>query len=323
MRWSRYALLIACLIALGACTVDRPSPRDLSPGVDPAGTVSPTLPDGWRWESYRGVEVGVPSDWGWGSGGQRLGQWCINEKHPKPIVGRPGFSTLVGCLSDTAGPHPETLIANTGWIVDLEPADRRVGRGGDRRVVTLGDVTIVVQTPASLRSQIIATIHLVKVDHQGCPAADPVSADRARRPDRATDVAKLRGVTAVSVCRYEFTSKNDPGKLSRLLESSLRYDGEPAARIIRQIAAAPAGGGPNDPTQCTQKYGDEIIVLRVASSSGESEIYVRYAGCDYNGFDDGSTVRTLTRAPMQALIKGPNALSSWGGFLGPILERRP
>src|SRR3954465_15549674 len=97
MRWLRCAFPIAILVALGACTVERPSPHDMSPSADPSGSVSPTLPDGWRWESYRDVEVGVPADWGWGSGDQRLGQWCTNEKHPKPIVGRPGVSTLVGC----------------------------------------------------------------------------------------------------------------------------------------------------------------------------------------------------------------------------------
>jgi hypothetical protein len=324
MRWLRFVLVIVGLVALSACHVERPSQHDLSPGVDPAGSVSPTLPDGWRWESYRGVEVGVPSDWGWGSGGQRLGQWCINQKDPKPIVGRSGsyVSTLVACSQAKAGkPDPQTLIKNTGWVVAFGEATSKIPRGGDREVVTYGRVTVVVQAPESLRTRIIATIHLVKIDHQGCPAADSVSLHPAQRPKPPSDVAELRGVTAVSVCRYEFASKDDPQGRG-LLESSLRYVGESAASIINQIAAAPKGGGPNSPETCIASYGGEIIVLRVTSSSGKSQIYVRYSSCVHNGFDDGTTVRSLTRAPMQALIKGPNALGSWDGVLNPILSRR-
>ncbi|MDX6278452.1 MAG: hypothetical protein QOJ72_2580 [Nocardioidaceae bacterium] len=313
MRWLRYVLVLVALTALSACHVDRPSQHDLSPGVDPAGGVSPTLPDGWRWESYRDVEVGVPADWGWGSSDQLLGQWCVgNGKHPKPMVGRPGISTLVGCPPAKRGEaDPETLISNTGMVVAFEDATRKIPRGGDRQIITYGDVTVVVQAPESLRTRIIATIHLVKIDHQGCPTSDPISWHFVRRPSQARDVARLRDVTALSVCRY-----------GGFLVSSLRYGGPRAARIVRQIAAAPKGGGPNTPETCTEKYGDEVIVLRITSATGRSQIYARYSGCDHNGFDDGITVRTLTRAPMQALIAGPNAPTSWDGVLDPILSRK-
>lgn len=320
MRWLRCAFLIGCLFALGACTIERPSQHDMSPGVDPGGSVSPPLPDGWRWESYRDVEVGVPADWGWGSGTQRLGQWCINGKRPKPIVGRPGFSTLVGCPSNAGGPDPETLIKNTGRVVAFEDAGSPVAHGGDRRVVTLRDVTVVVQVPKSLSTTIISTIHLVKIDHHGCPAADPVTAHPERRPP-ATDVADLVDVSAVSVCKYAVAHTGDRLSGAWLLSSS-QVRGSEAANLVRQIAAAPVNGGPNNAKQCSDKYGDEIMVLRVTSSTGESKIYARYSGCDHNGFDDGTTVRTLTRAPMQTLITGPNAVSSWGGFLDPILGRK-
>ncbi|MCW2799346.1 MAG: hypothetical protein JWQ70_818 [Aeromicrobium sp.] len=326
MRWLRCALLVVCLTTLGGCDVARPSPHDMSPGVDPAG-VSPTLPDGWRWESYRDVEVGVPADWGWGSGEQRLGQWCINERHPKPIVGRPGFSTLVGCPSaKPAAPDPETLIANTGWIVAFEDARTGTGgtplpHGGDRQVVTLGHVTVVVQAPESMRTTIIATIHLMKIDHHGCPASDAVTAHPGRRP-RASSVTTLSDVSAVSVCKYAIARKGDQAPKAGLLSSS-SYRGSSAAKIVREIADSPVRGGPNNRKVCTYTYGDEIIVLRVTSSTGVSEIYARYSGCDHNGFDDGIAVRRLTRAPMQALIAGANAVSSWDGFLGPILDPRP
>ncbi len=327
MRWLRYALLIVGLVALGACAIDRPTSRDMAPGVEAGGSLSPALPDGWRWESYRGVEVGVPPDWGWGSGDQRLGQWCINPTRPKPIVGRPGTSTAVACVRGKEGkPAPETLIKNTGWIVAFEDAAlpdgsvNRIVEGGDRQVVTYGKVSVVVQVPASLRTRIIATIHLVKVDHQGCPASDPVSLQPARHPVPATDVALLRGVTSISVCKYAIPATHDSLAKTGLL-SSLRYDGKLAARVVRQIVAAPTGGGPDTPKACTERLGSEIMVLRVSSSTGGSQIRVRYSACDHHGFDDGVNVRALTRDPMQALINGPNALWSWDRVLDPILRR--
>ena len=33
---------------------------------------SDQVPAGWRWESYGGVQVGVPGDWGWDEGPVRL-----------------------------------------------------------------------------------------------------------------------------------------------------------------------------------------------------------------------------------------------------------
>lgn len=321
MRWLLCAVLVGSLLALGACTVKRPSQHDMSPGVDP-GSVSPSLPDGWRWESYRDVEVGVPANWGWGSGAQRLSQWCTIKEHSQPIVGRPGASTMVGCPAAKAGePDPETLISNTGSVVAFEDAGSAgsIPRGGDRRVVTIGHATVVVQVPHNLRSMIIATIHLVKVDHHGCPASDPVTAHPERRP-QGHAVTNLVDVSSVSVCRYALAGESGRPPAAGLLSSS-DYHGSPAAKIVRQIAAAPARGGPNDARTCTDTYGDQIIVLRITSSTGESQVYVRYAGCDHNGFDDGTAVRRLTRAPMQTLTQGPNALSSWDGFLDPVLGR--
>ncbi|MCW2750082.1 MAG: hypothetical protein JWR83_1192 [Aeromicrobium sp.] len=318
MRWLRYALLICCLIALGACTGGGPAKHDLSPGVDPASPTSVALPAGWRWESYRGVEVGVPNDWGWGVGGQRIDQWCTNPKNPKSIVGRSGPSTAVGCSlgNPVQTPDPQTLIKNTGSVVAFESttfsdgADNPIVHGGDRTLVTIGKVVVVIQAPEAMRTKIAATVHRVTVDHAGCPVSDPAGAHPSKRPP-PTDVTKLRGVTAVSVCKY-----------SGLLVSSLRYNGEPAARIIRQIAAAPKGGGPNHPSECVDGYGDSIIVLRVTSSTGESQIYARFSNCVHNGFDDGTTVRALTRDPMQALLKGPNGLYEWDGVLSRVIDTR-
>src|SRR5699024_6537456 len=81
---------------------------------------TPALPQGWRWESFGGVQVGVPDDWDWGSPSQRIHQWCLNNDDvlEHPIVGRAGISTAAGCDVDGAtSPPRDSLVENTGEVV--------------------------------------------------------------------------------------------------------------------------------------------------------------------------------------------------------------
>jgi hypothetical protein len=55
-------------------------------------------------------------------------------------------------------------------------------------------------------------------------------------------------------------------------------------------------------------------VLLVRSATGAAEITMRSAGCVQNGFDDGTTVRKLTKAGVGPLVAGPNRV--YGGFSG-------
>lgn len=136
-----------------------------------------------------------------------------------------------------------------------------------------------MQAPPALRQRIARTVHEVKVDGAGCPVSDPVSLHPEGRPRPASDVASRRGVTAVSVCRYE---------------------------IVQE------GGGPDNPKQCLDGYGSDMFVLRIQSSVGETLVHVRYSGCDHHGFDDGSTIRQLTRAPMQRWSEGRTRCRAMG-----------
>ncbi|GIF47243.1 hypothetical protein DFJ67_7133 [Asanoa ferruginea] len=324
MRRSAFIATAALLIlSVSACA----SPADVGAPSDagPTGR-EPALPTGWRWESYSGVQVGVPGEWGWGSGSQRLGQWCIATKDEitRPIVGRPSATTLVGCPGrDDSTPRPDTLTANTGLVVGFDRTKDRsngVEHEGDRTTVRLDGVLVIVQAPQALRERIVETIHPVRVDSFGCPATHPVGAKPDQRPAKAVSVASLRGVSAVSACKYQVA---DPDRPEPRLLSALRLDDSTAERAIREIAKAPLGGGPNNPEECAQSvaYGDEGIVLLVRSAVGLTEIVLRYSGCDHNGFDDGVSVRSLTATSVAPFIAGPNAvLSSFGSAKLPILR---
>jgi len=261
----------------------------------------------------------VPGDWGWDNGSQRIDQWCAYpqtaEADQIPAVGRPGSASLVGCGIDTpkGKPDPSTLLKNTGPIVAFDrpqkPKDGVV-KEGDRTTVGLNGVEVMVQAEPELRKKIVATVHAVTVDVNGCPATDPVSRDPARRPSPAGDVSKLGTVSAVAACKY-ILGHGGYGSDPRL-QGSLRLEGAKAAKAVGRIAAAAKGGGPNSPQNCTEdsSYGDELIVLRVSSDKGESQVYLRYSSCDHNGFDDGRSVRRLDAKSVAPFIAGPNAVYS-------------
>ncbi|GIE78503.1 hypothetical protein Aph02nite_44530 [Actinoplanes philippinensis] len=297
MRAPGIAVALAAGLSVAACAWAAGEPAT---GPVPSAAA---LPAGWRWESYGGIEVGVPADFGYDNGSQRLGQWCVGPR-PKdadspPVVGRPGISTAAGCMESVD-------VADTGPVVSLgpelgEPADG-VTRRGDRTTVRLHGVAVIVQVGADLREQIVGTVRVVEgADHQGCLVRHPITDNPAYRPVRAPAEG---AVTSVSACRYSLLG-------SKSIISSLRLDGAAAQRSLDAVRAEPVGGGPDEPRTCTPdvSYGDEVVVLL----AGGGEVVVRYSGCDHRGFDDGRTVRRLGVATAKLFLTGANTVFAGAG----------
>lgn len=325
-------LAVVAVVAVG-CGADG---TNVSVGADRtmAATGSPTqhepeLPTGWRWESFRGVEVGVPADWGYDNGSQRTGQWCVDSAGDSstPVVGRPGPATLVGCWSKGPNaPDPGSLVDNGGTLVAFGEAPPRGGARvteGDRTTVSIAGVTVMVQARQALRERILDTIHTVDADFNGCPVDHPISGTPAARPSPAVDVTSLSGVTAIVACKYAISTPATGQASGPSLLSSLKLTDEAARDVLDAIAAAPPGGGPNAPRSCAAEisYGDDIMVLMIDSDQGQVQIYMRYSGCDHNGFDDGVIERRLTAAAASPLVEGPNLIFGFSdaGNKGDIL----
>lgn len=323
MNWSRQGTFLACVLVLGACTGNAPEEGSGTRAV-PSGAGSATsvadaavLPEGWRWEGFGGVLVAVPGEWGWGNGSQRMGQWCVETGDKPPIVGRPGFSTAVGCLRRGDGVDPSTLISNSGVVVAFEWAvdDAPLAAQGDQEARQIGDTIVRVNAPSDLRRQILGTLHEAEVDANGCAMHLPGSFEPGSAPQPARDVAALTGVTSVVACRYPIgpVTEMRGDSVPVPLFSSLRLDGQAAQAEVAAIAAAPLGGGPDSPDTCLPdfSYGSEMIVARITADQGESAVHVYYSGCDHNGFDDGIALRALTRAAVQPLVAAPNTPLMW------------
>ncbi|GIF01350.1 hypothetical protein Ari01nite_88140 [Paractinoplanes rishiriensis] len=290
-------MALVAALSVAACTG---LAREPAAGPVPSAAA---LPAGWRWESYGGIEVGVPAEFGYDNGSQRLGQWCVGQRRADagspPVVGRPGLATAAGC--------PESVdIDDTGPLVSLEraldePADG-VTRRGDRTTVRLRGVAVVVQVGAELRGRIAGTVRVVDgVDHHGCPVRHPITEHPGYRPVRAP---AEDAVTSVSACRYPLVAGES-------IISSLRLDGAAAQRAWAAVRVEPVGGGPDEPQNCAPEasYGDEVVVLLAAGG----EVVLRYSGCDHRGFDDGRTVRRLGVTTAKLFLTGANTVFAGAG----------
>ncbi len=365
------AALVLAAPVLSACADSpdaKPAPPIFAPST-PDPDSDDVREDGWVWESYRDIEVAVPSGWAYGTGDVAAAQWCISDTtYVLPFVVRPGIAAEAPCPGPTpGGVDPATLIEKAGKFVSFARAaafpNVALGDEGDRTTKVVGTVLLRVQAEPEIRAKILASARQISEDAIGCPTTDPVSIDPYRRPQPSRQLSELRDVTRIVACRYVITgpasvppasaaplsettadptaepsettadptaepsattsaAPSPPGSTGPgpTLYSSLEITGESAAKAVQAMADARDGGGPNDLPDCpTQEgVGTEVIVLRILSTSGVSQVYLRYGGC--NGFDDGTDYRTLTRAAVAPFVAGPNSVADFGESLAGILD---
>ncbi|TDV56607.1 hypothetical protein [Actinophytocola oryzae] len=262
----------------------------------------------WRWESYRGIEVQVPPDWGYGVPGR---SWCAGTERgaPRPgAVGRPGPVQDVRCMPD----YPP-VDQRENWLVfgGNEAGVHRYDAGWveETRRLHGGSVTVFTDD-AALRRAILGSVRpIVGTDEHGCPVDHGVVGDQAGYRPTDGGLPRPETVESVSVCRYTLTS----GSAFPLLSSG-RLTGEAAGRVVAAIRSAPE----SDVTVAGD--GAEIAVLRLHTDDDRTrEVVVRYSDSTGNGFDDGTTRRELTADAIRPLLTGPNSPSQLSGAVAKLL----
>jgi hypothetical protein len=247
-----------------------------------SGPPSPPAPAGWRAETYRDVQVSVPSSWQYAATGV---PWCVRRHGTKagpPYVGRPGAVSDVGC-SVTGRPRtdPAYRAQPGGTFVTFAPASPAARdtlsepvRVGDRNTFVLAGVQVVVQAPARLRERIMSTIRQVSSDPRGCPTALAFGTEPDWRPPAGPTVSRLTGVTTATACRYDVATGT--GRLT----SSVQLRGAAARSAVTAIAAAPLRGGPDDPDSCspTTTFQGDVLNIMIRSRQGLTRVIIRYDG---------------------------------------------
>jgi len=121
----------------------------------------PEVPDGWRWESWRDIQVAVPGHWENGA----ASQWCVSSDSNVGFVDRgEGVSTLVACspgLSSSVS-FREGIAKHP--LIDIQGVGQRL---------TFDENTVDIVAPdQETLDEIVASAHqFEEADSRGCAPA--------------------------------------------------------------------------------------------------------------------------------------------------------
>ncbi|WP_169799330.1 hypothetical protein, partial [Nocardioides jensenii] len=197
-------------------------PSDGTSVEDPAADL-PAIPDGWRWESWRNVEVAVPGDWRDGS----AYDLCIPGAPNPPAgnVARDGYQAdFEPDVADQAScPQGVTFLAG-------EPKEALVAGDGVGERVSLGGNTIdVVAGDQKTLDQIVDSAHeITATDSLGCAAT--IEFGKA-------DFGEAEG--EVTMCEYVIGGYRSD-RTTPVLDSSRVLADDPSANITSILAGTVA-----------------------------------------------------------------------------------
>jgi hypothetical protein len=201
----------------------------------------PAIPDGWRWESWRNVQIAVPGHWRDGA----ASQWCTSSHSDPGFVDRgEGVSTLVACVPGVSSSVTFREGIAKHPLVDI--------KGVGERLTFDGNTVDVVAPDQETLDAIVATAHeFEEADSRGCA---PAIQDLSTSPS-----AEASG--PLTVCRYVTL----PGKADayQLSESRDLSDEDTAAWLAALDAARPVSESGN---ACDYDGGAEALL--VSSSDG-------------------------------------------------------
>ncbi len=260
VRHGALALLLAAvgvplLVSLWPATTGG---LDLDPSPD-GSTLQEVLPEDFRTESWRGVELGVPDAWVRGP----LAGWCRDDDQPTPRVERPGPG--VGREECDPALAPGVQFRLAGDPAPDVPDDLEV------RERTLDGRVVLVATPeADLAEQVLATVRTVeRTDSAGCAVQRAIP--RAGKNFPAVET----GSVALSVCRYEV------GVSGPNLVQSERLSVIDSLDARRAVDAAPTVVAPQG---CLDGPGEEAVALTTVDGD---VAWIHLGRCQ--GLDDEGT----------------------------------
>jgi hypothetical protein len=277
------AVVLACAAVATAVTATHSLTTELR--TDPS-VARPGAPDpGWRWESYKAVQIQVPSSWTQYISGPAPCTTFANSA--VPTIGR-----LNGWLSKnwyTCSDAVLPLIRRQPylWFDDVQAPGIKTYDGGwteETRVIGGTRVSVLTNDDALRRRILDSGRPITGTDDYGCTPAD-------FRPHgtRANDP-----VISGGICEY--------WKGSLVAGSSLPT--ARAAQLARLLTTAPEGRPPGSPPGC-QDVSPRTYVVILHTRSTSWPVRVSYSTCNLTRqfpADDGTTAR-LVGYPALDLIR--------------------
>ncbi len=282
----------------------------------PAGGV----PASWRIESYDGVQLRVPPDWGWGGvpvtigGGHEFltcghgafahagpdGETVLEVNVEQPYVGRANYGMTDLCMTGLPTPTQPYV-----WLGSpIEVGSEELENGFRQQTIEVGGLRVTVASDdADELAAILSTIAAVDVDANGCAAVSaPV--------ESGDPLADLDKVDSVSVCVY----RHQEGQ-GVFLGYSTSIEGAPAQHLLEAIKAQPAGDLDCDPDP---RLRVDDVVLRFHGADAEADVLLRLDGCA--GYYTGEGVRPFPRSSIEPWVVDGVGLYVSGGQIGNALS---
>ncbi|MFG1910776.1 hypothetical protein [Kribbella sp. NPDC048928] len=241
--------------------------------------IAQTLPAGWHWESFKTVQVQVPSTW----------TQYISGPAPCTLLTTPSSPTI-GRLD--GWPESRRYTCSTAvlplsqrrqylWFGDVQaPGITRYDGGWIEETRVVGGVKLSVLTKDdALRNKILDSARpITGTDPYGCSPQRP-----ARGPNQPPDLAGQ--VTSASICEYWNGSliAGSAVPADKLLELSAQVL---AALQLRSVPLAQAG--------CNDPAAREFVVL-LHSGNKTQPVHLSYSVCS-----------PVTRAAMTITLTGPH-----------------
>lgn len=272
-RWLLPAAAAAAVVIIVVGALLLPGGNVPAPPADDRTLVAnPPAPSGWRLESWHGVQVSVPPDWGWGgapsppedlgepAGSGRLsdcGMAAYRSAAGKPIqdaalpyVGRPIMMTdACTAIHDQDFPRPTAPYV---WLgAAIEPGTRDLGGGWQQTTVEVGGSTVTVATKDdALRERILGTAR-----------ANPGTDCEAELGEPTVSDFTVDEPSGMSVCAYRRSDRSNGFPLQYATE----VDAASTRRFLAAVDTAPK-------LQCIDSYTDEWVVLRIHGKDGKTQV---------------------------------------------------
>jgi hypothetical protein len=315
------AALVTAVVLQDPSTPERPGGDDDTAVVD-EGSQQP-LPNDWRVETWHGLSVEVPADWGWGTAPMAMsfdrqsrllcggpgamvradGKKFVNPERGIPWVGRPVMLSD-DCLGGTY-PAPVTPYV---WLgADLPVGTVDVGDGYTQETVGVAGTTVTVATrDADLRQRILGSAG---------PTASGCAPSLVDAPVVESMLMEgLRDPSSARVCAY----RRERGAAAWDLVYATTLDAQDAAAYHAQVYD---GGREWSPDFCEATLDERVLVTIVGKDpygGGElTQDTVIDPRCEEVSGSPGM-VSPLSPAGMKAWSRnGAQAsLNSFNGWLG-------
>lgn len=266
----------------------------------------------WRTEQFRDLTFRVPAEWGYAY--EPAADWCAGVDHespaPKPEHRSPYVALGIQpwALELYCPELPDAMITEH---VAVAPADdrrsdgrARLGRGFWEIIRTVGSVELrVVSQDADLARQIADSATLPPPDAPCRPFIDPPG-QPVPRPEPAFDLTTLDPVRSITLCQY---ASNAGFGVSAATE----LDGPDARRLIAAIAASRTDSGAACPPDPEPIWYEVAVLLHLHTATEVHTLHLYLHACRLGGdqvrggFDDGTTVRAVTRETCRSVMTPP------------------